>query len=77
MVTLSCSKLVVDSFFKERLEISFGLSCVFYSTHCNEDPIYVFPEMKLRGLIPNIQIHVSVSDLYIPTIGSRIFATTK
>jgi hypothetical protein len=25
--------------------------------------------MKLRGLIPNFYIHVSVSDLYIPTIG--------
>ncbi len=22
-------------------------------THCNENPISVFPEMKLRGLIPN------------------------
>ncbi len=27
--------------------------------------------MKLRGLVPN-QIHVSVSDLYIPTIGPPI-----
>jgi hypothetical protein len=25
--------------------------------------------MKLRGLIPNSYIHVSVRDLYIPTIG--------
>ncbi len=33
--------------------------------HCAENPIYVFPEMKLRGLIPNFFIHVSVSDLYI------------
>ncbi len=29
---------------------------------CREDPIYVFPEMKLRGLFPNFHIHVSVSD---------------
>jgi hypothetical protein len=29
-------------------------------------PIYVFPEMKLRGLIPKSYIHVSVRDLYIP-----------
>ncbi len=36
------------------------------STHCIEDPIYIFPEMKLRGLGPNFHIHVSVSDLYIP-----------
>jgi hypothetical protein len=28
--------------------------------------------MKLRGLVPNFYIHVSVSDLYyIPTIGPR------
>jgi hypothetical protein len=33
--------------------------------------IYVFPEMKLRGLVPNSYIHVSVSDLYIPGIGHR------
>ncbi len=32
-------------------------------------PIYVFPERKLRGLIPNSYIHLSVSDLYIPRIG--------
>jgi hypothetical protein len=28
--------------------------------------------MKLRGLVPNSYIHVSVSDLYIPTIGLPI-----
>jgi hypothetical protein len=27
----------------------------------------IFPEMKLRGFVPNFWIHVSVSDLYIPT----------
>jgi hypothetical protein len=29
--------------------------------------------MKLDGLVPNLYIHVSVSDLYIPTIGLPIF----
>jgi hypothetical protein len=33
-------------------------------SHCTENPIYVFPEMKLCGLVPNYYIHVSVSDLY-------------
>jgi hypothetical protein len=28
--------------------------------------------MNLRGLVPNFQIHVSVSDLYIHTIGPLI-----
>jgi hypothetical protein len=29
--------------------------------------------MKLRGLVPNSYIHVSESDLYIPTIGPPTF----
>jgi hypothetical protein len=37
--------------------------------------IYVFPEKELRGLSPNFLIHVSVSDLCIPTIGSPIFSS--
>jgi hypothetical protein len=28
--------------------------------------------MKLHGLVPNLYIHVSVSDFYIPTIGTPI-----
>ncbi len=31
--------------------------------HCNENPIYVFPEKELRGLSHNFYIHVSVSKL--------------
>ncbi len=34
--------------------------------HCTENPIYVFPEMNLHGLVPNSYIHVSVSDLRFP-----------
>ncbi len=41
--------------------------------HCNENPIYVFPEKELRGLSPNFRINVSVSDLYIPRISPHIF----
>jgi hypothetical protein len=40
----------------------------YVNTHCKEDPIYVFLEMKLRGLIPSFHIHVSVNGLYITTI---------
>ncbi len=39
--------------------------------HCNENSRQIFPEMKLRGLVPNFYIHVSVNDLYIPTIGPQ------
>jgi hypothetical protein len=54
--------------------------------HCKENPIYVFPDKKWRGLThpsmanrgntecsPNFHIYVSVSDLYIPRIGPPIF----
>jgi hypothetical protein len=37
--------------------------------HCIENSKQIIPEMKLRGLVPNFHIHVSVSDLYDPTIG--------
>jgi hypothetical protein len=36
--------------------------------HWAENPIYVFQEMKLAGLISNSYIHVHLSDLYIPGI---------
>jgi hypothetical protein len=39
------------------------------SAHRNENPIYVFPEKELRDLSPKFHIHVSVNDLFIPTIG--------
>jgi hypothetical protein len=38
--------------------------------------IYVFPEMKLRSLVPNTYIHVSGSDLYILRIGLPILLDT-
>jgi hypothetical protein len=40
--------------------------------HCNENPIYVFPEKELRVLSPNFRIHVSLSVFYIPRIGPHI-----
>jgi hypothetical protein len=33
--------------------------------------------MKLRGLVPNSNIHISVSDLNIPTIGLPILLQEK
>jgi hypothetical protein len=36
--------------------------------HNTENWKQIFPEKELRGLSPNFHIHVSVSDLYIPTI---------
>ncbi len=39
--------------------------------HCTENLNQIFLEMKLRGPAPNFYIHVSASDLYIPTIGRK------
>jgi hypothetical protein len=45
-----------------------------YEVHCKENPIYALSEKKLRvGLSHNVHIKVSVSHLYIPTIGLPIF----
>jgi hypothetical protein len=40
--------------------------------HSTENSKQIFPEKELRGLNPNVHIHVSVSDLYIPRIGLPI-----
>ncbi len=45
--------------------------------HCNENPIFVFPEKELRGISVNLYIRVSVSDLYIPRIGSTYFPAAE
>ncbi len=42
-----------------------------------KDPFYVFPEKKLRGLVPNSYILLSLSDLYIPTISPPSFGAAK
>jgi hypothetical protein len=44
----------------------FALTLVF--PRCKQDPIYVFPVMKLRGLGPHSYIHAPVSDIF-PRIG--------
>jgi hypothetical protein len=45
--------------------------------HCKENPIYVFLFWELRGLSPNFNIHVSVSDSYIPRIDPHISLQQK
>ncbi len=66
---------------EDRLQKSFCRRCTFAigewriwwaaggsTTHCNENPVYVFHFWELRGLSPNFLIHLSVSELYIPRI---------
>jgi hypothetical protein len=45
--------------------------------HCKEDSNYVFPEIKVSGLVPSFHIHSSVSDLYTPRIGPPILLQPK
>ena len=40
--------------------------------HNTENSKQIFPEKELHGLSPNFHIHVSVSGLYIPTMGQPI-----
>ncbi len=42
------------------------------AAHCNENPIYLFPEKELCGLRPSFHLYVSVSNLYIPRISPHI-----
>jgi hypothetical protein len=45
---------------------------MLFSLRCKDNPMFVFPEKKLLGLIPNFYIHISVSGLYFITIGPPI-----
>jgi hypothetical protein len=45
-------------------------SCIFERSIYSHDRVCLF--CKLRGLVPNFHVHVSVSDLYIPTNGPPI-----
>jgi hypothetical protein len=40
--------------------------------HGTKNSKQIFPEIKLCGLVQNFHINVSMSDLYIPTIGPPI-----
>jgi hypothetical protein len=41
--------------------------------HCNENPINIFPEMKVPVFVLNSYIQVSVNDLCIPRVGLPIW----
>jgi hypothetical protein len=45
--------------------------------HNTENSKQIFPEKELRGHSPNFHFHVSVSVLYIPTIGLPILLQEK
>ena len=49
-----------------------GIRTLSPSHTAKQDSIYVFPEMKLRCLVPNFHIHVSVNDWEIGNISGTI-----
>jgi hypothetical protein len=62
---ISCKGNISDI----SLETSVKEGITQNNQHCSENLKHIFPEMKLFGLVPHFCINVSVSDLYIPTIG--------
>jgi hypothetical protein len=50
-----------------KAQLQYNVLLLYY---CKEIWIYVFPKRKLCGLSPNFHIHVSVSEIYIPTVRS-------
>ncbi len=73
LFTYSCNTIL-----SHKLECRCQADATEYrDTYRTEETVYrnskhILPEMKLRSLCPNSYIHVSVSDLYIPTIGLPI-----
>jgi hypothetical protein len=49
-----------------------GGKCTALQRDNTENLKQIFPEKKLRGLCPNFNIHMSVSELYFHTIGLPI-----
>jgi hypothetical protein len=45
---------------------------MIFILHYKENGKQIFPERELHGHSPNFYIHVSVSDLYFPTIDLHI-----
>jgi hypothetical protein len=50
------------------------LGCYALQRHNTENSKQIFPEKVLCGLTPNVHIHVSMTDLLIPTIKSAYSA---
>ncbi len=54
---------------KERLFSALDSSVTALQRQNAENSKQIFPEKEYRGLSPNFHIHVSVSKIFIPTLG--------
>ncbi len=67
--------IVTEATDAEEVEVDLGPSCpaqvqgITLQKYCTENWRKIFPERKLRGLSPNLYIHISMRDLLIPAIG--------
>jgi hypothetical protein len=67
--------IITEATDAEKGEVDLAPSCpaqvqgITLQSYSTENWRKIFPERKLRGLSPNLYIHISVSDLYIFTIG--------
>ncbi len=67
--------IITEATDAEDVEVDLGPSCpaqvqgITLQRYYTENWEKIFPEGKLRGLSPNLYIHIPVRDLYIPTIG--------
>ncbi len=64
------SEIILEEFYVSKCA-SFECYCILY-WHSTKNLQQIFTEKELHGLSLNFHIHVSVSDLYIPTIGLPI-----
>jgi hypothetical protein len=68
---LWCNCKINDVFTPKLDTVTKGLDRALYTLQREnaENLKQIFPEKEYRGLSPNFRIHVSVSELYIPTMG--------
>ncbi len=62
-------KVSIQAFPHSTVHVKMSLTLQRQNTEISKQ---IFPEKEYRGLSPNFQIHVSVSDFYIPRIGLPI-----
>ncbi len=60
-----------------RCTLVTAVSAIRTNTRCKEDPIYVFQEMKQRGPVPNVHIHVSFLGIFVSNFRYNVFAVRE
>ncbi len=64
IIYFSVSKEITNIDGKNSSEEGVGRGQYFFA-HCNENPIYVFPEKELSGISPNFHTHSCLCERFI------------